>query len=528
MIRSRKKKFIISLIIFFSSVITASAGSTRDMGMGLFEYPWFIDGLQTYIYENPSMLGEFKDIAYAERTGLRDGQNMGGVIYNPVGKFTFALLFGYPVNNTVWNSEETGSLFHIDTYEAKSRAVAVTSQGQTLAPYQSEMLDGTIIDLSDPEDASAPITAGASAGTTSPELREQLNQRNFNAILAYDFGSFLLGLNFGYATSWNNNTDSDSALKANEEYNLINSEYSAVAGASVKLSDFVSIDFTGNLVMYTLDNNYTRSEPGIETDMAYKSSGAMDYGGSARINYKMTAEHLMHFNIRYSMLNRSSEGSLKIKDNNTPGNNVNATDTFDRTGQVIEAGVSDEFKLPKNIKAFLGFNVRYESFKNDYSGDDAITPANNVDKYSSEYNTITLPLIVGMEAQLTEKWQARFGLVQSLYKPVTNKGTNIVGQGSSKQPTSTSEVSSSETDLSVGLSYNISNFTIDWLANVDLFTTGPYFVSGKGTTSQPNSMAMAFAATYHFHGILPEAGDKAEPEPEKQEQDKPVKGKRRS
>ncbi len=525
MIRLRKKKCIIIIIILFSSAITASASSTRDMGMGLFEYPWFIDGLQTYIYENPSVLGEYKDIAFAERTGLRDGENMGGIIYNPVGKFTFALLFGFPVDNRVWNSDDTGSLFHIDTYEAKSRAVAVTSQGQILAPYQSEMLDGTIIDLSDPADASAPITAGASAGTTSPDLREQLNQRNFNAIFAYDFGSFLFGLNLGYATSWNTNTDSDSGLKANEEYNLINSEYSVVAGASFKLSDFVSIDAAGSMVMYSLENNYTKSEPGIETNMSYKSSGAMDYGGSARVNYKMTAEHLMHFNIKYLMLNRSTEGSLMIT------NSVNAKDTFDRTGQVIEAGVSDEFILPNNIKAFLGFNVKYESFTSDYSGDDAITPANNVDKYSSKYTTITLPLIVGMEAKLAENWLARFGLVQTIYRPVTNEGTNTVDQGSSKQPTSQSDVSSSETDLSVGLSYNIRNFTIDWLANVELFTTGPYFMSGKGTTSQPNSMAMAFAVTYHFQSssteIATEPEVKAEAETKKQEAEKPVKGKRR-
>lgn len=496
----RKKVFIVVLFLVFASFAeSAFATSTRDMGMGLYEQPWFIDGLQTEIYYNPAQLDRFKDTAYAERIGDVDGENTGGIIYNPVGKLTFGLLFGFPVDNSVWNTSGTGSLFHVDTYSAKARPVALSSQGQTLGPYQAEMINGNIIDLSDPADASAPITSGTNAGITSPELREQLKQRNFSIMAAYDFGKFLLGLNFSYATCWNNNRDSDSGIDTNEEYNLINSEYSTAIGGTVKLNEFVSIDAAVSMTLYGLDNNYSKSEPGIDTKMKYKSSNAMDFGGMGRVNYQMTNTHLMHLRLKYAMLNRSSEGSLFITDDNLPANNVDSKDKFDRTGQAVELGVSDEFILPNSVRAFLGFNCAYEAFKHDYSGEDAISPANNVDTYTSDNNSVVLSLIVGMEGKLSTNWEGRFGIAQIMYKPVTNEGTNVVGQGASEQPTSTSEVGSSETAFSMGLSYNIGNFTVDWLANIDLFTVGPYFASGKGTTSQANPMAMAFAVTYHFN-----------------------------
>lgn len=494
------KKTVV-LCVFCVGVLAVSnlfATSTRDMGMGLFEYPWFVDGLQTYMYENPAYLSSFKERAYAERIGVVSGYNMGGIIINPAGKVYLCFNFGIPVDDNVWNTTKVDGLFHVDTYSthAKSKYEHSSSE-QNFDGYQVELLNEKILDLKDPVDASYPV----GTSTTSDDLREELKQRNFSAMFSYDFGKFLLGFDLGYAASWVNNKEGDSAANVKEEYNLINTEYSARIGGIVKINAQVDVDFGGSFVMYVLDNNYTQNAPGktIETD--YKSKGAMDFGGFARVNYQMTTRHKSHFYAAFKMLNRSTEGSMSISDTGDPTKNVDATDTFERTGQLITVGISDEYTFSPEVKAFLGFATVIENFTNNYYGEDAIVPANNVDKYKYEYSSVAVPLVVGLEAKLTENWKGRFGVKQTIYQPLTNEGESTTGQGTVTTPASVSETSSAQTVFNMGLSYKLGAFTFDWLANIELFTVGPYFVSGMAwTTQQKNPLAMAFAVTYKFGG----------------------------
>ncbi len=507
------KRTMVILLLLAGAIICAvpaMATSTRDMGMGLYEYPWFVDGLQSYIYENPAYLDRFKERAYAERIGIEDGRNQGGIIFNPAGKVTLGFHFGVPVDTNLWNTTNVDGLFHVDTYSmcGKSKYVHSTS-GQAMKGYQTELLDNTILDLKDPVDASYPVTSGLGS-TVSPELREQLGQNNFSAMFAYDFGNFLLGADFRYATSWKNNTLGDSTGPIKEEYNLVNTEYAAKVGAMIPVNAQVSVDVVGSFNLYSLDNNYSKTAPGINMDMSYGSKGSMDFGGSARVNYQMTTKHKMHFNVSYSMLNRTTEGSVKVRDtsvgapdiNGNYPNDAKATDTFERTGQIISLGVSDEYAIDSNVRAFMGFNAMFETLTNNYYGEDSIEAKYNNNKYSKDYTAIKVPLIVGMEAKLSENWKGRFGVRQTIYQPLSNEGesaTLMPGDIVTKAPASVSEISSAETDFSMGLSYKLNNFSFDWLANIELFTVGPNFISGKAWTSQQqNPMAMAFAITYVF------------------------------
>ncbi|MCX7679203.1 MAG: hypothetical protein N2316_08275 [Spirochaetes bacterium] len=492
-----KKKILICLCAAILGGAHAFATSTRDMGMGLFEYPWFVDGLQTYMYENPAYLPSFNERAYAERIGVVSGYNMGGIILNPAGKVFLGFNFGIPVDNNVWNTTAVDGLFHVDTYaiHAKSNYTHSKAPTQSFGGYQVELLNEEILDLKDPADASYPV----GTNTESSDLREELTQRNFSAMVAYDFGRFILGFDVGYATSWVNNKESDSTINAKEEYNLVNTEYSARVGCIVKINPQVDIDFGGNFVLYALDNNYSKYAPGLEIKTDYKTKGAMDFGGFARVNYQMTTRHKSHFYAAYKMLNRSTEGSMKISDTANPTKNVDAEDTFERTGQLITIGVSDEYAFSPEVKAFLGFATIIETFKNNYYGIDAIVPANNVDKYKYDYTSVKVPLILGLEAKLTETWRGRFGVRQTIYQPLTSEGESITGQGTVTTPASVSEISSAQTAFSLGLSYRLGAFTFDWLGNLELFTIGPYFVSGMAWTStQRNPLAMAFAVTYKF------------------------------
>ncbi len=352
-----------------------------------------------------------------------------------------------------------------------------------------------ILDLKDPVDASYPV----GTSTESDDLREELTQRNFSAMFGMDLGRFAWGIDLGYAASWVNNKEGNSGTNAKEEYNLINTEYSARLGGIVNINAQVNVDFGGSFVMYVLDNNYSLYAPGKEFKADYKSKGAMDFGGFARVNYQMTTRHKSHFYAAYKLLNRSTEGSMKVSDAGIPANNVDANDTFERTGQLITVGISDEYAFSPDVKAFLGFATVIETFKNNYYGVDAITPANNVDKYKFEYTAVKVPLLVGLEAKLSENWKGRFGVKQTVYQPLTNEGENTTGQGTVKTPASVSETSSAQTVFNMGLSYKLGYFTFDWLANIELFTVGPYFVSGMAWTSQQrNPLAMAFAVTYRF------------------------------
>ena len=495
-----KKILTMAVFIAMCAAVPSFATNTGDKGMGLYEYPWFIDGLQSYIYENPAYLSQYKNSAFAERVGVTDGQNMGGLFFSPISNLTVGLHFGQPVDDTVWNTKAINSLYHIDNYSVKSIALPVyvhSSSGQAFGGYQMEMLDGSIIDISDPVDGSAPV----GTAEVSPELRGTLDQRNFSAMAAYTFGRAGVGLSFGYATSWKNKRTGDGTTVENDEYNMTNTEYSTNLGGYFKINEKVSIDGDGSFVVYQMKNTYKKIEPGITSKMSYGASGAMDFGGDLRLNYQMTPIHLMHFNLGYEMQNRSTYGSMKITNLNVANRNVRAKDTFTRKGQFIEFGISDEFKMGNDVKAFVGFNTEVHLQSNSYSGKDSITAANNLNKYSNKTTTISLPLLVGMEAKLSENWTGRFGLVQVIYQPLTDSGKNVTNSatGGITVPTTTNDNSTSSTIFNTGVSYKLGSLTFDWLASIDLFTNGPYIISGKAFTSaEPTPMAMAFAVTYNF------------------------------
>ncbi|MEJ5361761.1 MAG: hypothetical protein WHV26_06820 [Spirochaetota bacterium] len=501
-------KAIAVAMLLFSIPPFAHATTTRDMGMGLYQYPWFIDGLQSYIYDNPAYLGKyFVDTLYTERIGVISGQNRGGIFYNPTGKLFIGMDLGAPVDTTVWNTTSVDSLFHKDVYSAKGKSKYThSSSSQTFDAYQVELIDTSILDLTDPEDASALV----GTNTTSPALREKLTQKNFSAMVAYQFNRFSIGAYFGYGTSWKHKRDATSATNEHEEYNLINADYSARLAANILFNNKVTMDVSAFYYMYVLDNNYTKDKPGIDFDMSYKSNGAMDIGGAMRINYQATNSHRFHFYGQYSMINRSTQGIMKINDTVTPANNVNAKDTFERKGQIIMIGVSDEMSMANSVTGFVGFATKITMLSNNYSGEDAITPANNVDTYKLTYQAIEVPIIVGLEANLSENWKGRFGVIQHIYTPVSYNGENITNQGTITTPTTFDDITSSQTSIAIGVSYKLDNFTFDWLANVDLFTVGPYFVSGKAWTSgNENPLALAFAIRYNFAvPTAPKIGEK--------------------
>ena len=124
--------------------------------------------------------------------------------------------------------------------------------------------------------------------------------------------------------------------------------------------------------------------------------------------------------------------------------------------------------------------------------------------FLNNLNSITIPVIIGMEAYHNENWTSRYGIVQKIYQPITNTGKNITGQGSNENPTDYNGNSSSTTDLFAGITYRRDNFSFDWLLNMNLFVAGPYLVSGKTATgnSIPLAFSTAIAATYSYDSLI--------------------------
>jgi hypothetical protein len=319
-----------------------------------------------------------------------------------------------------------------------------------------------------------------------------------SALFSYTANRWAVGFSFGYATSWSDKRNSIDSSNDQDEYIFRNTEYAAGLGALYIINPKLNVDAAAKGNMYVLDNKYDATNGNMINSIKYKSKGAMDLSGNVRLNAVITNRQTMHFNVSYSYLNRSTEGSMKYS--NLPAtNDTDSTDTFSRNGQVINLGISDEMKISDELTTFIGFNIAYKTFKNAYSGDDKLASANNADTYSNTITSIQVPLIVGLEGKLSTNWTGRFGITSVIYQPLNESGANITNMGANSVKPTYNENSSSTTTLNIGFSYRLGNFSFDWLGNINLFVTGPYLVSNKPWNSDDNSvLSMAFAVTYYF------------------------------
>lgn len=506
-----KKRVLPGLILSFIMVFSVSVNATsvRDMGMGLYENSWVTDGLQSYIYQNPVYLKDYTNITFFERVGALDGQNMGAIFYSPGPSINIGLHIGRPVDTKIWNSTDTESLFHRNNYEVKGAPVAgagiyLPGGLPQYDGYQFVMLDGTVIDLMDPMEGSRYLDAGS---TSKSDNVNELMQRNISVMASYKFGKFAMGLDLGYATSWSNKRNSTS--EGTDEYDFINSQYDALIGFLYNIDNSKSIDGSVGWTMYSVDYTYEKIVTGSYTaSMSYESKMAMDINALVRYNMVLAKNHKMHLRAAYTFINHSTQGEMDVHAVDTVNYvSIGGNDDFIRTGHNIKVGLSDEMNFSK-IKAFLGFDIQFKMFKNDYSGKDIDTIANSADKYLNELNSITIPIVIGMEAYHNERWTSRYGIVQQIYQPITNTGENITAQGSLVNPTDYNGNSSSATDFFAGITYKRDNFSLDWLINMNLFVAGPYFVSGKTATGNnvPLSFSTAIAGTYHFDSLVSGSG----------------------
>ncbi len=456
-------------MLIFTAASGASASTTRDSGMGLSGHAWMIDGLQSYIYENPSYLPQFKNSVFFERTEDDGYLNSGGFIWSPVNGLTVALFSGTRVESGIWNSASDGTgLFYTGNYDP-------------VTTYETTALDGSAVDFDNADSME----------------REGLDQQNFRLITAYDFGAAAVGLNFAYSSSWNGN---DTVTDSNDSYLFSNAQYDVGLGGLYRISPVMDATLSVGSSFYVLDNSYELNSAAGNQKTSYKSDGAMDINVLAGYNLKIDSIQKLHVRAGYSYLNRSAAGS-----NLNTIIQENSSDTYARKGQRIRLGVSDELSPSDKVTIFAGIDSTITMFKNDYTPNDAITPDNNVNFYKSDLTSIELPVYIGMEVRPTDNFEARFGLSHVIYGNTSGDISGAVGGASYKYTVNSN--SQSVTELSLGLSAIMYNIRLDWLVNVDLFTRGPDFMSGHSVNTNQNTdndtpLAMSLAVSYSFDELL--------------------------
>jgi len=512
------KKFYFSVlffaIFFLLLTVSASATLTRDMGTGLFQTPWMIDGMESIIFDNSAYLDKFKNRVEVEHidqssTALQDkinldstevatfetklnyGNNSGGIIWNPIAGFNVAVFSGLPLD-AMWNSTTQGGFFHTGSVFTP-----------TMQSSQAALLDPTIaatqntIDLMDPD-------GNASGAGTATDIRNYLLQQSINLLFSYNFGIGSVGINFGYAASWPEKTYT-AVSGDTDAYLLMSEQYSVGVSGLFNIIKGMDIDFSVGIKMDKISNTYSKTVTGVTTDMKYVTAGIFgaysgDIDSSVGYNVELGKYNKLHAKIQYSYLDRSTAGSYIVSDNS-----INDSDIYTRTGHDIHVGVSDELKfLDGRIKTYFGINFEYKMLTYNYVADGLDNANDNT--YNLSMTEMHLPFYVGVEAVVIKKYlTVRTGLSYDVYNPISGTSSLITTAGT----VSRTESYDAQTPvrLSLGLSTGFDNFTLDWVINFDIITTGPDFISGyatsqAATTQNYTPLSMAFAVTYNFDSFL--------------------------
>ncbi|TAL30172.1 MAG: hypothetical protein EPN93_20325 [Spirochaetes bacterium] len=471
----------------------AHATITLDSGLGLADHPWMVDGLQSYIYANPSYLGQFRNTIFFERIGANAGDNVGGFIWNPAKKLTLGVFSGLAADDGTWNTTGAAGLYYMGNYTPRSL------MNPTLVKPGP-----TILDLDDPD--------GNGAGATP--YRKFLANKDVIALLSYEFSRWTLGFSLGYATAWNGETYDNTTGTQKDEYQFSSTQYNVGLSVLFRINERMTLDTVLGFTMYDLANTYDMTAAASARTMSYESDGAMDIGGTMRYNWQATRMQKLHIQAGFTSLNRSTKGSDVI----TGAGPVNASDTYGRTGMEINFGVADEMRLTGDFMAYIGMNVNYLAMDYSFTGTQTVAPSSD-STYTNKASAFSIPILLGLETRLSEGWSLRFGFSHIIYNPATSEDSSAHDSTASDITRTINGDDSATTKLNLGLSYKYGNLRLDWLANVDLFVRGPEFVSGNATAQSLSGndgstpVSLAFALTYSFDSLLSQiAADQAEPE----------------
>ena len=476
----------ILITLLLTLPFAASATQTRSRGLGLStDTSWMVQGQYPYLFLNPAAVNDYRNFIYFEHqlNSVSIEENSGGVFFNPYDKLTFGFLTGLPVNQKVFNdSANPRSLFY--------------SSGTNL------ISNNVIFDLNN-----AIITANGLSLAESFNLydvsRNEFNNRNINTVLGYEMSNLQLGALIGYGYV----KDNQSRANLLKEYiRLFKSETSVTAGARYQknLWRFESIDLAYSMVLYDLNNNYDSTDiDGLRIAASLTDDAAQDHSIFVKTSFRLHRRHLLHLSYRFASYRTATTATAKSEINVPPLLPFEYVENYSRTGHSHRLGISDEMHPAKTVKVYFGIQVDTESLSNSYDGLDIQSGRYRQNPVEENFNSLFVPVYLGLEGELSKYFTIRFALNHSLHnRPAATYDREFIdnrrGNTSSANITQTNITTTTgsggaESNVSLGFTLNFSRFSIDWLANANFFRDGPHFFSGK-----VNELSTALAVSYYF------------------------------
>jgi hypothetical protein len=331
-----------------------------------------------------------------------------------------------------------------------------------------------------------------------------LTNQNASLILQLKLDKMAFGAGFSYGEKSTKNTYKKTLPTPvlDESLSISDSSINAVVGAALDLDTF-KLDASVAYRTANVNNVYTFKDTTntIDTTASYKSNGAGDILIDVQGILSLGNNNL-HIMGGYDILNASSIASYSLT---TTAGTSTVEDKYKDTGSQIRAGFSDEIRISKDIFAFVGASLLV---LNEINPDHTwtavsagVTTTNTTVtdlKTVTKTTTVTLPIFMGMEANLSPSWQARFGLGANLLSGNTTGSTD----NTSSKPapaisngTTNSAWNNAAPSFATGLSFKLSNFSFDWDIKIPLLLNGPSFIGG---TAALTGLASAFAVSYKF------------------------------
>jgi len=440
-------------------VAALEATPTKTGGFGLynpatnFNESWMIDGQLPYIDINPASMGALNPQLYGDTDGAN--QNEGGIMFKPVSNLFVGVFIGKPA------------------YTSHLNAIS-----GDFSPYYTIL--GTI------NPAGSFMVADPVLGTNNAPA---LNTRNISAIFQMSMGNMNLGLGLNYARTSRFIETIITLPASTNTSSKINSNLGIVLGADIKTGN-MNIDASVAYKNSGINNSVKLAASKEEITLADK--GLKDLNADVRISTKLGGNNLLHGAIGFSL----TGGSAEYKYTNTTAGALvkNATLTSDSGGMDIKLGVSDEMRIDEKLMSFFGlvYNRTSKTIAN-ITGtiNGTTTPAaGNSSSTDTIGNVVTL--ILGLEANLSENWMGRFGIGSNIWNN-TPKTITTTKTTASTTTVTDSTFNDAGSNIAFGLSYKLSNFSLDWNINKALLVNGPNFIGG----TMPG-MAASFGVNYAF------------------------------
>ncbi len=450
------KHISVMALAFFFAGTGLFATSTRSAGMGLDAQPWAADGQLPYVYQNPAFLADFSNTIFAETQGSATA-SWGGVIFQPVGGINLAVLAGLPVASR--HNAGVGGI-----YETNNSAIALA-------------LSGAVTN-----------TGHLATEILNPAIA--LNHNNAAFIMTLDALGFPLGLAIAYARGYYGETYElkSAGSTTTEALTLIESSMRIILGTKMALGGMAG-DFAVIYQTHGINHEYTSKITGTQNyTVTNKNTGLGDIILVGRVSQKMGKSNNVHMMAQIGRLNSSTETDLNESVGSTKIN-----ETHSGKGFQIMLGASDELQATKNVLVFFGISADWQKWTTE---DDWTIPnvANNTSRTDTT-KTLVVPIFLGMEAQIADTWQGRFGVSSNMLdiNPNYTLESKTGGAASSSTTSTSKSWNDPGSNLTLGVSHERNNISFDWNLRVPLFTSGPNFIGGGAP-----GLASMFAVLYKF------------------------------